>query len=623
MAGNSFSHGSGIDSYREQALIRLVMIVGSKRSPFILWALVLLCFATQYLAASSSGHVSGLIQDQSGRPLSNILIVLLRTPSAQALPILGRSDGGGEIRFNDIAPGNYEVLVKSAKYLNLRKNVIEVAPGKTTVASLVLQQLFGLGFPQEENLSVKTLLRNAGDERLVFRNLPQAASEASLKRTSGSFPGEAVLKVYGNAGLRRNSPASPGDAAGGTTSNFAVTQSMGGDRKYVLAGQLNSGEDALWRMKNAVEYSLSDSHNLGVFFGYGRVSLEQPSLALLDQPEKLGEDLDYSRTLETIKILSLGVQEEWNLGETLSLIWGLELNRVDSNHRQTFLSPNVEVSYSPTEKSKVRVQMASKRPTYTGSLVLPNGDVMNLREAVSFSRMGDRFSFGVPRHYRGSITQQLMENTEIEFAAYENQLIGGTTAFLAVFESHPDRPDRQIFHLDDEEATNRGYRVVVRRRLGNSVKTSVSYIRGRAAGLSRDGVTLVLADTTLQPLIERQGYYTVATEVEAYIPSSRTHLSALVKFLSNGNPLTTLDAFADTYETGNEGINLFVRQVVPVPTDWLTFLGLDFMSAYEIEALVDIRNLTNEDLGTVRVDMEDLSLVRNPRTVRGGISVRF
>ena len=599
------------------------MILASRRSPFILWALVLLCFATQYVAASSSGHFNGLIQDQSGRPLSNILIVLLRTPSAQALPILGRSDGSGEIRFNNIAPGNYEVLVKSAKYLNLRKNVIEVAPGKTTVASLVLQQLFGLGFLQEENLSVKTLLRNAGNERLVFRNLPQAASEASLKRTSGSFPGEAVLKVYGNAGLRGNSPGSTGDAAGGTTSNFAVTQSMGGDRKYVLAGQLNSGEDALWRMKNAVEYSLSDSHNLGVFFGYGRVSLEQPGLALLDQPEKLGEDLDYSRALETTKILSLGVQEELNLGEALSLIWGLELNRVDSNHRQTFLSPNVEVSYSPTEKSTVRVQMASKRPTYSGSLVLPNGDVMNLREAVSFSRLGDRFSFGVPRHYRGSITQQLMENTEIEFAAYENQLIGGTTAFLAVLESHPDRPDRHILHLDDEEAANRGYRVVVRRRLGNSVKTSVSYIRGRAAGLSRESATLVLADTSLQPLIERQGYYTVSTELEAYIPSSGTHLSALVKFLSNGNPLTTLDAFADTYETGNEGINLFVRQVVPVPTDWLTFLGLDFMSAYEIEALVDIRNLTNEDLGTVRADMGDLSLVRNPRTVRGGISVRF
>jgi len=615
VAEDSFFDESGIDSQ-----LRLVMVVGSKRFPFFLWALVLLCLATPSAAASSSGNFSGLIQDQSGRPLSNILIVLLRTPSAQALPILGRSDGGGEIRFNNIAPGNYEVLVKSAKYLNLRKNVIEVVPGKTTIVSLVLQQLFGLGFFQEENLSVKTLLRNAGYERLVFRNLPQTASKGSLKRTSGSFPGEAVLKVYGSAGLRGDSPVFPGDAAGGTTSNFAMTQSIGGDRKYVFAGQLNSGEDALWRLKNAVEYSQSDSHTFGVFFGYGRVSFEQPPLALLDHPETLGENLDYTRALATTKILSLGVQEEWNLGEALSLIWGLELNRVDSNHRQTFLSPNVEVSYSPTEKSTVRVLMASKRPTYTGSLVLPNGDVMNLREAVSFSRLDDRVSFGVPRHYRGSITQQLMENTEIEFAAYENQLFGGTTAFLAVFKS---QPERQIFQLEDEEAANRGYRVVVRQRLGNSVKTSVSYIRGKAAGLSRDSVTLVPADTTLQPLIERQGYYTLSTELEAYIPFSRTHLNALVKFLSNGNPLTTLDAFADTYETGNEGINLFVRQMVPVPADWLTFLGLDFMSAYEIEALVDIRNLTNEDLGTVRTDMGDFSLVRNPRTVRGGISVRF
>ena len=596
------------------------MVLGFKRSPVILWALVLLCFATESVAASSSGHFSGLIQDRSGRPLPNILVVLLQTPSAQALPILGRSDGGGEIRFNNIAPGNYEVLVKSAKYLNLRKNVVEVLPGQTTVLSLVLQQLFGLGLLQEENLSVKTLLRNAGYERLVFRNLPQTAREGSLQRTSGSFPGEVVLKVYGSAGLRGDSPVFPGDTAGGTTSNFAMTQSIGGDRKYVLAGELSSGEDALWRLKNAVEYSLSDSHTFGMSFGYGRVNFEQPRLDLLDHPGTLAEDLDYTQALAATKILSLGVQEELNVGEALSLLWGLELNRVDSKHRQTFLSPNVEVSYSPTEKSKVRVLMASKRPTYSGSLILPDGDVMSLREAVSFSRLGDQFSFGVPRHYRGSITQQLMENTEIEFAAYENQLFGGTTALLAVFKS---QPDRQILHLEDEEAANRGYRVVVRRRLGSTVKTSVSYIRGKAAGLSRDSVTLVLADTTLQPLIERQGYYTVSTELEAYIPSSGTHLNALVKFLSNGNPLTTLDVFADTYETGNEGINLFVRQLVPVPADWLTFLGLDFMSAYKIEALVDIRNLTNEDLGTVQTDMGDLSLVRNPRAVRGGISVRF
>jgi hypothetical protein len=115
----------------------------------------------------------------------------------------------------------------------------------------------------------------------------------------------------------------------------------------------------------------------------------------------------------------------------------------------------------------------------------------------------------------------------------------------------------------------------------------------------------------------------VSTEVDAYIPFSRTHVNVLVKFIPNGNPVTTLDSFSDVYETGNEGINLFVRQVVPMPEDWLTFLGLDFMSEYRVEALLDIRNLSNEDLGVVHGDTGKVSLVRSPRTVRGGISVKF
>ena len=596
------------------------MILAARRSPFILWVLVLICACTQYVAASTSGHFSGLIRDQAGKPLSNILVVLLHNPTAPGLPILGRSDEGGEIRFSNIAAGNYEILVKSSKYRNSRKNLIEVLPGKTTVVSLVLQQLFGLGSMGEKNLSLKTLLRNAGYERLVFRNLPQTASEGSLRRPFGSFPGEGVFTLYGNAGLRGDHPVFPGDAAGRTTTHFAVMQSVGANSKYVVAGQLNSGEDGLWRLKHSVELPLSESHTFGAFLAYGRGSFEQPRLAPLDDPVGGGDHPDHGPALGSTKMLSLGVQERLVLGEALSLLLGLELNQVDMNQRQTFFNPSAELSYSPTRQTKVRILMASKRTTYSGSLVLPNGDVMNLREAVFLSRVGDEFSFGVPRHYRGSITQQLTPDMEIEFAAYENQLFGGTTPYLAVFRY---QPKQQVLHLDNEQVASRGYRVVVSRRLGNTLKTSVSYIRGNATGVSQDNVTLVFDDSALQELIERKNYYNLSTQIEAYIPSSRTHLNAWVKFLSNGNPITTLDAFADAYETGNEGINLFVRQVVPVPVTWLSFLGLDFLSAYEMEALLDIRNLTNDDLGRVRTEMGEISLVRNPRTVRGGISLRF
>ena len=595
------------------------MYLAPRRAVLALWAVVLIS-ASQYGAASSLGSFSGRIQDPSGKPLSNILVALLYTsPEPQPLPILTRSDEAGEIRLSNLEAGNYELLVKNSQYRSPNRNLVQVLPGKTTVLSLVLQQLFGEGSFDEENHEVKTVLRNAGDDRLIFRYLPGTADPDSVSRPLGASLGEAVVQVYGNGSSRGSYPVGTGAGAGGATTHFALVQSLGTSSKYIVAGQLSSGAEELWRLRNSVELPLSDSHTFGVFVGYGRENFAQPGLAPYGNPTTLGHPLDDAPTVGSTRVLSLGVQERLVLGNVFSILWGLELNQVTANQRQTFLNPNAEISYSPTEQTKFKVMMASKRMTHSGSLLLPDGEMLNLREAVYFSRLGNRLAVSSPRHYRGSITQQVAKNTEIEFAAYENQLFGETTPLLAYSK---DRPAHPGFQLADEHAVNRGYRVMVRRRLGNTLNTAVSYIHGKAAGISRDA-TLVFDEFTLHQAIERRNYHTLNAEIEAYIPFSGTHLNALVKFASNGQPITTLDAFADTYETGNEGVNLFVRQVVPVPGGWLAFLGMDFLSSYQIEALLDIRNLTNEVLGKVRTDIGDVSLVRNPRTVRGGISVRF
>jgi len=124
-------------------------------------------------------------------------------------------------------------------------------------------------------------------------------------------------------------------------------------------------------------------------------------------------------------------------------------------------------------------------------------------------------------------------------------------------------------------------------------------------------------------LLVRDRYNVISAQVQTYIPTTRTRINALVKFVTNGQPVTTLDAFSDRYETGNEGINIFIRQPVPVPMAWLSLIGLDFLTAYEVEALLDIRNLTNKNLGKVNTTLGDVVLLRTPRSVRGGISFRF
>ncbi len=582
--------------------------------------LALALFFFQPALAFSSGNLSGLIQDQSGHPLSHVLITLLQKSSEHALPILALSDGSGRVHLANIEVGDYEISIKSSRYRGPTRKLVEVLPGETTAVRLVLQQLFSLGNFEEDNLSIKTLLRNAPDGRLIFRTLPGQLAGPSYDRPPDLFEGEVVLEVFSSAGLSDDYLVIPGDAAGGTASNFAVVQSLAGGSKYVLAGQLNSGEDSLWRLRNIVQIPFSKRHSLEGFAGYGQVSFTPPSMTLMDNPISLGDDPHFTQAVGTTRILSLGFQERFILSKALSVLWGLEFDQVNTDRRQSFLNPNAEIHFTPSDRTQIRLLMASKRSTYAGSLELPGGDVVNLRDAVYFSRIGDQFAAGSSRHFRSSFAQQLTENLGFELAAYEDSLFGGTSSFLAVSENDSSV---RVLNLDGHQGAVRGYRLMVSRRLGPSFSTSVAYVRGSAMGVGQHLASPVPQGMNLDTLLEHRKFHGVTTQVEAYIPLTRTHVNALVKFVPSGNPITTLDSFSDMYETGNEGINLFVRQVVPMPGDWLTFLGLDFMSEYKVEALLDIRNLTNEDLGVIQTDAGRVSLVRSPRTVRGGISVRF
>ena len=567
-----------------------------------------------------ASEVRGLVEDPSGRPLANVLVALLDQSSEHVLPVLTRSDERGVIRLQNIEPGHYRLLVKSAVYVAEKAKLFQVVPGETTVVRLILQQLFPLGLDGEKNVDVKTLLRAGGDARLIFRSLPGVPGGMSAEPNLKSMLGEAVVEVFSNAGLGSDYLVAPGDAAGGASTNFGVTRALGAGGRHILAGQLNSGEDSLWRLKNAILLPQSDSHTLGVTVGYSRLSFQQPRLGLLEQPMALADDLDYTRALGTTKILSLGFHERFDFGERVSLLWGLEMNRVDAERVESFLSPNAELSLAPIERTRVQLSMAAKPGTYDDSLTLPDGGVVNLREAAYFSRIDEQLRVGTSRYYRGSVVQQLDQDTEVEFAVYQNDIFAGALP-VVVTSSSVGSP--RFLYMDKEKSRSHGYQVKMRRSLGATLDTSIWYIRGNANGINAGEVMDTEAPLTLASLLERRSYHALASQVEAYIPCSQTYLNAIVKFVPGGDPIDTFDALTDSYETGNEGVNLFVRQVVPVPPGWFTFLGLDFLSAYKIEALLDVRNLTNHDLGSVHSEEGEVSLIRNPRTVRGGISVRF
>ncbi len=587
------------------------------RLPVRLFVLgVLLALSGVPAHASARGQLLGLVQDESGLPVSDILVTLTESSSDEGLPVLTRSDDSGRLFFKNMRAGSYRVLVKSSQYAVRKAGPVEILPGQTAVMTLVLQELLDVEGLGGRNVSFKALLRNA-DPRLIFRHIP----ELREGRTNPWFE-SAVFQVYSSAGHGGDYLRLPDDSAGATTANFGMVQRLPGGRDYIFAGQLNSGEDSLWRIKAFMDQSLSDRHSVRVFLGHGRIGVHQPRMALLGNPGALGRDVDFTNAAGTTNILSVGFEDRFSWGDTLALTWGLELNRVRSTYNYSTLSPSAEMTLRPVPRARLRVTMASKRPTlYQNSVTLEDGRTVGLSDAVKISWVDNRLEFGTTRHYRGSLAYQLWENTELELARFQDQFFGGTVPFMAFFTSSPD-PD--LVRLTDDQARTWGNRLTLRQGITRNVRAGVSYIRGSAVSVVPTGYTLVVETADIGSLLKRTGYGAVDTELGVIIPTTRTELTAVVKFVTDGDPVTPLDALSDAYETGNKGLNLFIRQIIPIPDSVLSFLGLDFLNGRRIEALLDIRNLTNEDLGMVSNGPGgSVVLAQNPMSVRGGVTVRF
>ena len=591
------------------------------RSPLIPFLVVgvvigLLCLPA---FASPLGQLHGILRDEAGHPVPGILVTLLARSSDQVLPILTRSNELGRIIFKNLESGSYWVLVKSAQYVTQKDLTVRILPGRTAALTLVLQSIFGLAGSDGRNVKLKTVLR-AADRRLIFRYVPGLPPVSPETRRRRWFE-DAVFQVHTNAGLGGDYLLFPGDSGGGTTANFALSESLGGNRDYIFAGQVNSGEDSLWRLKSFLNYTLSENHSLKLFLGHGRISFQQPNLGLLGNPISLRNDVGFTNADGTTHMLSTGFEERLTWGRAVSFAWGLELNQVRTVRNHSFISPNAELSIRPSERSVLRVTLASKRPTYSNSVVLPDGRQVSLSDSVSLSRINDKMRFGTSRHYQGSFGYHLDLATEVEVATFRDHFFGGTVPFLA-FLSY--KPGAEILRLRDDQVRTRGRRFTVRRRLAENLRAGFSYIRGNAFGLVPGDVTVVFDPQVFDRLVQRQTYDAFSTQVDLFVPSSKTAVTALVKIVANGKPIATLDALSDTYETSNQGVSLFVRQIVPVPVAMLHTLGLDFLATgYEIEALLDIRNLANTNLGVVQSLQGDVVLAQNPRTVRGGLTFRF
>ncbi len=566
-------------------------------------------------AATGSGNLSALLLNEAGQPLSDVFVTVLNRTAHTTFPTLTRTDESGRIFLSDLDTGTYQLNVKSAQYRDPVSRLIEIMPDRTAIVTLILQHLLDFGEDQD-NLSFKALLRNSETQRLIFRALPDFGGTLPGSEESRRPVEEAVVQVYTNGSLGGDYVAFPGDAASGTTTNFAaVLQPLGG-AQHIVAGQLNSGEESLWRIKNIVGYRVSDLHCLRMFLGYGRLSFEQPSLSLLADPNAEPDHGEFAALPSTSKLLNIGFEDNWQFGPALTFTWGLELDQVRGGHESSFVNPSANVQYMATRSTAVRLTLASKRRTAANTVMLPDGEPVSLATPVHIARLGDETLFGTGRHWLGSVTQNLTPDSQVEFAVFDNLMFGGGFPVVAVLGKHADT---SVLPVSDGKTETRGCRLSVRHSLGENLKAEVSFVSASAPGLLAAPTEL----SHLQSSVGQRSYHGISTQWEAYIPVSKTHVTTLVQVVPDGNPLATLDSYSDVYDTGNEGVNVFVRQIIPLPQELLKFFGLEFLAPQRVEALFDVRNLFNDDSGTLQLASGQVRLVQSPRSIRGGFAFKF
>lgn len=579
---------------------------------WLLWGLMgLLCPMS---AAAAPGQLSALVLDEAGQPIADVVLTLLNQGVVATLPTLTRTNRDGRVLVTDLTAGTYQVGVKSSTYRSPVSRLVEVLPDRTAVITLVLQQF--LAMPEAgENVGIKAMFRVPDQRRLIFRGAPGGARPEEDKRLFE----EAVVQVYTNSGVGGDYFVFPGDSWGGTTTNFAAVVDRFGSSEQIVAGQLNSGEDSVWRIKNVFKYDAGESRTMRMFLGYGRVSFEQPSLAMLGDPNRLSTEREFASAPGNSHLLNVGFTDSFRFGPALTLTWGMELDRVKTRSAtDVFLSPSAELRFSPLERTQVKLAMASRRATLGNTIALPDGEEISLSSPVFLANIGDETFLGTSRHYLGSVTHHLTPETAVEVAFFENRPFGASMPVVALSEVNPGA---EILRLSDNRAQSEGYRLTLRQELTSNLRAQISLVRASGPGLAQaaEAVDLLSLDSSTA----RQQFQTLSGRVDAYIPTSRTQLTALVNTVAGGKPLVTLDPLADVLETGNSGFNLFIRQVIPLPEDLLRFLGLEFLAPESVEALLDVRNLTDHNLGMFRTSAGNVVLVQNPRSIRGGVSFRF
>jgi hypothetical protein len=582
----------------------LVLLVGSFASPG--WA-------------ARSGRIVGKVKASDGTGVLGAVISIFQENQRGGTISFTRSDRSGGYTIANLVPGAYHVQIHREGYEPLARANVTIEPGRTTTMDVILQTFLDLvsGDDDPRNWSIRTVLRSTSDRRLIFRHfdgnpgVPGAVTDGPAQ----VFSRTAALNVSSSAGLNaENYSIFPANGNNGLVSNFAFTEPIGEHGRMIFSGQLNSGYDSMWRVRNTYQYRPESGRDVRMSIGYGRLSLNGASPNLLGRPTQFFAQ-DPAIRESGVQALALSIDSRSKVLDPITLEYGLDYSRLNSNITRSIFSPYFQVVVTPTDSWTIKGGMVSRRLTDGNSVVLADGEVVNLTEPTYIAQVNGDIRFSQFKHSEVAVTRDLGDETSVEVAGYEDHMVGPGTPF-AITDRTSGSSRTRVAQLTQEQSAHHGVRVAVNRQFIDFLAGSIAYVYGTGTALSgtEDPVSAEALAGDLLSYLHRSYYHSFTSQVTARVPKTGTRITTVMRWYP-GTSLSPIDLFYDRQDTLTKGIHVFVRQAIPLPV----FMG----TPGRWEALVDLRNVLDQGHAVVRTAAGNVSLTRSPRSVRFGLNLNL
>ena len=583
--------------------------------------LIPLAFVSTQLTlwAGSGGRISGKVSDDAGEGLAGAVITVFRENHEGGTISFTRSDRRGAYNIANLSPGSYYLQVSRPGYHPLTDSKIHITAGKTVTLNVVLQTFVDLisAEPDPRNWDLKTVIRSTSDRRMIFRNLPVAPppDEPPPVEDEPTFSRGAVLEVATNPAMgSENYFVSPSSGQNGVVSNFAYTEPMTSSGRMIFAGQLNSGSDSFWQVRDTFQYRTEQGRDLLFSVGYGRLGLNNTGMSSLAQPEEF-LTRDPAVRDSGIQILDVGLGGRNQFLDGLSVDYGFDLTRVYSGATRSFLSPYFQLVLTPADTWLLKMAMASRRVSNSNTVLLPDGEPLNMTLPIYLAKINGELHLSQFKHGEVAVEKLLPGQASIEVAIYEDRMNGPGVPFL-ITAIYPGNEDTLVAQLREDQTVQRGLRIAANRRILDFLTGSIAYVYGTGTAVQVDGSSMTSEQLArdLLAYMHRSYYHSLTGQLNATVRKTHTSVTAILRWYP-GMPLTPIDLFSDRADVYTKGVNFIVRQALPMPE----FMGV----VGHWEALVDVRNLFEQGNPLIPTSDGELVVTRNPRSLRFGLNLNL